>query len=52
MKPYWIMKDGYRGVTATQFHHGRSAIGPYWTYKEAMAMLYHWIKPTTKATNQ
>lgn len=21
-----------------------TAIGPYWTYKEAMAVLYHWTR--------
>ena len=47
MRTWWIVKDHFGLTTWPSDSFTRlpkEAVGPYWSYKDAMAMLYFWSK--------
>jgi len=46
MRTLWIIKTLKGEVFITENHpeYYKNAIGPFWTYKEAMQCLYKWTK--------
>ena len=45
MRTFWIVKvlDGEVFITENRSRFYKSAIGPYFSYKEAMAILNYWL---------
>jgi len=48
MRTWWIIRIRNVPVILSDIYkeqgEQKSAIGPYWTYKEAMGMLFRWSK--------